>query len=136
MKRISLEAKIENIPAATAFVEEQLEALDCPMKAMMLIQVAIDEIFTNIASYAYAPGSGSADVEFDYEEETGTVSITFTDSGIPFDPLAKPDPDVSLSAEERAIGGLGIFMVKKTMDDMVYERRDGKNVLCIKKKIV
>ena len=89
----------------------------------------------NIAMYAYAPGSGDMTVQFDYDETGRMASVTFTDSGIPFDPLAKKDPDVGLPAEERKIGGLGIFLVKKTMDEIRYRREGGKNILCIRKQI-
>ena len=135
MKTITLEAKIENIPVLTAFVDEQLEALDCPMKPQMQMDVAIDEVFTNIASYAYPGETGDAVITFDFDPEARMVSITFEDHGIPFDPMQREDPDVTLPAEQRAIGGLGIFLVKKTMDDMQYTRRDGANVLVIRKRI-
>lgn len=135
MKEITLDAKIENIAAATDFVVEQLEALDCSIKAQTQIDLAIDELFTNIASYAYAPGEGKATVRFEFDEATRMASITFIDWGVPYDPLAKPDPDVTLSAEERPIGGLGIFLVKKTMDAMEYRREDDRNMLTIRKKI-
>lgn len=135
VKEMTTEARIENIPAVTAFIDEQLEALDCGMKAQMQIDMAIDELFNNIASYAYAPGTGSATVRFDFDEAARVAAITFVDSGVPYNPLEKADPDVSLSAEEREIGGLGIFLVKKTMDAIEYERRDGFNVLTIKKTI-
>ena len=97
--------------------------------------MAIDEIFINIASYAYAPGTGDATVTMDYDAGSGMFSLTFSDSGIPYNPLLKEDPDVNLPAEERSIGGLGIFLVKKTMDDMRYEYRDGRNILTLMKKI-
>ena len=135
MKEMTLEAKIENIPRVTAFIDEQLEALDCPMKAQMQIDVAIDELFGNISHYAYAPGTGEATVGFDFDEEARTVSVVFSDRGVPFDPLVRIDPDISAPAQERAIGGLGIFLVKKTMDSLDYRYADGKNVLTIKKKI-
>ena len=135
MKTLTMPATIESIPTVTAFVDEALEALDCPMKAQMQIDVAIDELFANIASYAYAPGTGDATVSLDFDEAARVFSITFEDSGVPYDPLKKEDPDVTLSVEEREIGGLGIFLVKKTMDAMEYIRRDGKNVLTIRKKI-
>ena len=135
MKEMTLEAKIENIPRVTEFVDEQLEALDCPMKAQMQIDVAIDELFGNICHYAYAPGTGDATVGIGFDEETRCVSLVFSDRGVPFDPLAKMDPDVSIPAGEREIGGLGIFLVKKTMDSLEYRYEDGKNVLTIKKKI-
>ena len=96
--------------------------------------MAADEIVTNISMYAYAPGTGDFTVNFAFDGEERAAEITFVDEGVPFDPLAKDDPDVTLSAEERQIGGLGIFLVKKTMDDMTYRREDGKNILTIRKK--
>ncbi|MDO4865188.1 MAG: ATP-binding protein [Clostridia bacterium] len=135
MKELTLAATIENIAAATAFVDEQLEALDCPMRAQMQIDVAIDELFGNIAHYAYVPGTGEATVRVGFDESSRLVSLTFIDSGVPYNPLEKADPDVTLSAEERAVGGLGIFMVKKIMDGMAYERIDGRNVLTVQKRI-
>ena len=100
----------------------------------MKLDVAVEELYVNIACYAYTPDTGDATIRIQADQEPHVVEITLIDSGIPYDPLAKPDPDVTLSAEERQIGGLGIFMVKKSMDDMQYERRDGKNILTIKKK--
>ena len=133
MKEITLEARTENIDALTDFINAELEALDCPMKTQIQIDVAIDEIFANIASYAYAPGVGEATVRFEAQADPPAAVITFIDGGIPYDPLQNADPDVSLSADEREVGGLGIFLVRKTMDDMRYEYRDGKNILHITK---
>ena len=135
MKELTVEAKIENIEAVTDFVNEQLEALDCPMKAQMQIDIAIDELFGNIAHYAYNPDVGEATVRVDVTEDPLAVVITFIDKGVPYDPLAKADPDITLSAEEREIGGLGIFMVKKSMDDITYEYKSGQNILTIKKNL-
>ena len=135
MKEITLPAIIENISRVTAFVDEQLEALDCPMKAQIQIDVAIDELFGNIARYAYAPGTGEAAVRFDFDADTRTVSITFLDSGIPFDPLARAAPDIHAPAAERGVGGLGIYLVRKTMDRVDYRYADGKNILTIQKRI-
>ena len=135
MKELTVEAKITNIEAVTDFVNEQLEALDCPMKAQMQIDIAIDELFGNIAHYAYNPEIGKATVRVEVIEDPLAVTITFIDNGVPYDPLAKADPDTTLSAEEREIGGLGIYMVKKSMDDITYEYKDGQNILTIKKKI-
>ena len=111
MKEWTFEANIDRISWLTDQVNEELEKLNCPMKVQMQIDVAIDELLAR------------------------TVSLTFIDSGVPYDPLAKPDPDVTLSVEEREVGGLGIFLVKKTMDDMTYVRRDGRNELTIRKRI-
>ncbi len=135
MKELTVDAAIENIPAVTAFVEEQLEQYNCPMKAQMQIDIAIDELFSNIAQYAYTPKTGKATVRVEVTENPMAVVITFIDNGVPYDPLAKADPNVSLPADERQIGGLGIFMVKKSMDDISYEYKDGQNILTIKKHI-
>ena len=135
VKELVLKAKLDNIPEVTAFIDEQLEALDCPMKAQMQIDVAIDELFSNIARYAYAPGEGDATVRFEFDEVARVASVTFVDSGVPFDPLKQGDPDVSLSIDDRKEGGLGIFMVKKTMDHMVYRHENGCNLLTIYKRI-
>ena len=135
MKEISIAATIENIEVVTDFVNEELEALDCPMKAQMQIDVAIDELFSNIAHYAYSPEVGDATVRVEVVEDPLSVIITFIDKGVPYDPLAKADPNVTLSAEEREIGGLGIFMVKKTMDEVTYEYKDGRNILTIRKSL-
>ena len=133
MKELTIGARTDNLDQVIAFVDESLEAADCSMKAQMQIDVAVEEIFVNIASYAYAPDVGNATIRF--VQEQNNVCITFIDSGIPYDPLAKEDPDVSLSAEERGIGGLGIYMVKKAVDDMKYVYKDGQNILSIGKSI-
>ena len=135
MKELTVAATVENIETVTDFVNEQLEALDCPMKAQMQIDIAIDELFGNIAHYAYNPEIGKATVRVEVIEDPLAVTITFIDNGVPYDPLAKADPDTTLSAEEREIGGLGIYMVKKSMDDITYEYRDGQNILAIKKNL-
>ena len=135
MKELTIAAKVENIEAVTNFVNEQLEALDCPMKAQMQIDIAIDELFGNIALYAYNPEIGQATVRVEVTEDPLAVVITFIDNGVPYDPLAKADPDTTLSAEEREIGGLGIYMVKKCMDEITYDYKDGQNILKIKKRI-
>ena len=135
MKELTIAATVENIETVTNFVNEQLEALDCPIKAQMQIAIAIDELFGNIAHYAYNPEIGKATVRVEVIEDPLAVTITFIDNGVPYDPLAKADPDTTLSAEERDIGGLGIYMVKKSMDDITYEYKDGQNILKIKKKL-
>ena len=135
MQELTIEAKVENLDEVLAFIDGLLEENDCPMKAQMQIDVAVEEIFVNIASYAYTPGTGNAVIRFEMTQEPHAVSITFIDSGIPYDPVKKEDPDVALSAEERGIGGLGIFMAKKAMDDMKYVYRDGQNILTISKSI-
>ena len=127
------EATLDRLTEVMSFMDGILESVDCPMRAQMQIDVAVAEIYVNIASYAYAPGIGPACLRVELREDPRTLLITFIDSGVPYDPLAKPDPDISLPASERQIGGLGIFMVKKTMDDMIYEYKDGRNVLTLVK---
>ena len=135
MKELTVEAVLENVDTVTDFVDARLEELDCSMKVMAQINVAVDELFSNIARYAYHPEIGSATVRVDVTEDPLEVVITFMDQGVPYDPLKREDPDVTLSVDERKIGGLGIFLVKKTMDDVKYEYRDGQNILKICKKI-
>lgn len=135
MKELTIDATVENIEKVTAFVDEQLEALGCPLKAQMQIDIAIDELFGNIAYYAYNPEVGPATVRVDVLQEPLSVVVTFIDNGVAYDPLARKDPDVALTAEEREIGGLGIYMVKKSMDEITYEYKDGQNILRIKKQI-
>ena len=135
MKELNIAAVIENIPAVMGFVDAELERIDCPMKAQFQIDVAIDEVFTNISQYAYAPGTGNATVRVEITDEPREVIVTFLDQGVPFNPLEKEDPDVTLSAAERRIGGLGIFMVKNSMDHMQYEYKDGQNILTVRKRL-
>ena len=134
MKELMIDATVENIATVTAFVDEQLEQRDCPKKTKMQVHVAIDELFGNIAYYAYNPEIGIATVRVEVTDNPLAVVITFIDNGVPYDPLAKADPDITLSAEERGVGGLGIYMMKKTMDDISYEYKNGQNILRIKKK--
>ena len=135
VKEMTVDATVENIPAVTAFVEAELDRLDCPGKARMQIDVAIDEIASNIAQYAYEDKTGPLTVRFAFEEDTRTVTLTFLDKGMPYNPLEKTDPDVSLAAEDRPTGGLGIFLVKKTMDQVAYAYKFNQNILTLQKKI-
>ena len=125
------DASVEALQSVLGFVEEELEKLECPLKTVMQITVCVEEIFVNIAHYAYSGNAGKMKLAVFPEE--GGISLRFSDSGKPFNPLLKTDPDISLSADERQIGGLGIFMVKKTMDDVQYKYEDGQNILTIKK---
>ncbi len=136
MVTITLKARKENIEPITEFIDRALEERGCPLRAQMQIRVAIDELVANISQYAYPEGTGEVTVSFDFDETTRTAELTFTDSGIPYDPLKKEDPDVTLSAAERPIGGLGIFLVRKTMDAMQYRRENGKNILTIRKRLL
>jgi anti-sigma regulatory factor (Ser/Thr protein kinase) len=133
MKEMTIDAVVEKIADVTDFIDEQLEKYDCPKKTQMQIDIAVDELFGNIARYAYPSKKGMVTVRMEVDGRRQEASITFIDSGIPYDPLKKEDPDVTLSAEERSIGGLGIYIVKKSMDAVIYEYKDGQNILCIKK---
>lgn len=135
VKEIEVDAVDAKLDTVMEFLEQNLETADCPPKAQMQICVAAEEIFVNIAHYAYGSETGKATVRVELSGDPVTVTITFMDNGVPFDPLAKEDPDVTLTADERKIGGLGIFMTKKTMDDVTYEYKDGKNILQMKKMI-
>ena len=129
MKELFVEAKTENLNAVIDFIN--LNIGDFPAKTKNQIGIAVDEIFSNIARYAYHPSSGNTVVRVAVDDE---ITIEFEDSGTAYDPLSKEDPDVSLSAEDREVGGLGIFIVKKIMDSMEYRRDGGKNIVTIKKQ--
>ena len=135
MEKITVEATIENLSMVNEMVDRVLTDNDCPARIQMQIDVAVEEIYVNIASYAYHPGKGDATVSISILSEPKRAVITFSDSGTPYDPLKKPDPDVTLGAEERQIGGLGIYMVKKSMDDVTYSYSEGQNILTIVKNI-
>lgn len=135
MKELLVNATVENISKVIEYVDEELELFNCPMKAQMQIDIAIDELFGNIAKYAYNPDVGPATVRVEVMEEPMCVVITFIDNGMPYDPLQSVDPDIHLPAEEREIGGLGIYIVKKSMDEISYEYKRGQNILTIRKKI-
>ena len=129
---LTLEAKVKNLDQVLGFVDSLLEQGGCPKKTQMQIDVALEEMFVNVASYTYAPEIGSVTIRATLEQP-GAISITLIDRGIPYNPLEKPDPDVTLPAEKRRIGGLGIYMVKKSMDEMLYRYEDGQNILTLKK---
>ena len=135
LKSITAEAKIENIALVTDFVNSILEKNECSMKVQMEIDIVIDEIFSNIAYYAYAPGSGEATVQVEIEDSPKRLELVFIDRGIPYNPLENKDPDVTLDIEKRKIGGLGIFLVKEMMDEVSYEYADGQNILKLKKNL-
>lgn len=132
---ITVTADLSNLDIVTDFIDERLAADHCRAGALIQINVAIDEIFSNVAHYAYTEGSGKVTIKYDFWPESSRVSISFTDSGIPFNPLEHEDPDITLSLAEREVGGLGIMMVKKTMDSVGYRFDDGCNILTIEKTI-
>ena len=128
-------AKTESLSDVLGFVDQKLDSFECPMKIQMAVCVAIEEVFVNVAHYAYGEDQGDMCLGIGFDEESRTVTFRMTDQGVPFDPLQKPDPDITLSAEEREIGGLGIFIAKKTMDSISYAYENGENILTMIKKL-
>jgi anti-sigma regulatory factor (Ser/Thr protein kinase) len=128
-------AKTEALSDVLGFVDQTLESYECPMKIQTAVCVAIEEVFVNVAHYAYKDGDGDMTLDISFNTQSREITFRMTDKGTPFDPLKKPDPDITLSAEEREIGGLGIFIAKKTMDNITYAYENGENVLTMTKKI-
>ena len=136
MKHVTIPAEIPALCKAIGPIMGLLEDAEVDFKSLNKIEVALDELLTNIASYAYKPGTGNIDIDYDLDASTGLLSIVIVDEGTPFDPFAKEDPNIDLSAKQRQIGGLGIFIVKQVMDETSYERKDGKYVLTLKKRVL
>ena len=135
MKEITIDALIENINTVTAFVDDLLDEIDCPMKSKIQIHIVIDEIFGNICHYAYKDSVGTVTVSVESQNTPKAICLTFTDNGIPYNPLETEDPDITLSSEERSIGGLGIYLVKRNMDEIKYEYINKQNRLWMEKKL-
>lgn len=130
----TFDAVSENLDQVLAYLDIQLESWDCPLRAQMQLDVAVEELFVNIANYAYGGNRGTAQISVDLLPER-IVQVTFCDTGIPYNPLQKPDPDINIPLEERQIGGLGIYLVKKSMDEVLYRYENGQNILTIRKAI-
>ena len=135
MRSITVPATDEDPAPVVEFVEEELSRHDCPPKALYQIEVAIEEILVNIVSYAGLSATDGVEVRCEVLEDPLRVVVQFLDGGVPFDPLAKADPDTSPEAIMEREGGLGIFMVKKMMDEVSYAYEDGKNTLTILKHL-
>lgn len=135
MKEITVDAMIENMNTVTAFVDDFLNQIACPMKSRIQINIVIDEIFGNICHYAYKDSVGAVTVRVESGNTPKAVFLTFTDNGIPYNPLDTEDPDITSSSEERKIGGLGIYLVKKNMDEMKYEYVNQQNRLWMEKRL-
>ena len=135
MKEYDIPAVKENLPKVLSFIDSELETVNCGTRVITQIDVAVEEIFINISSYAYDPAVGPATIRVEITEDPVSVIISFIDKGKPYDPLAKEDPNIKIPIKERKKGGLGIFMVKKSMDDVTYEYKNGQNILTIKKTI-
>ena len=126
-------ARLEGMDVILAFVSYLLDINGCSTKTRTQLRIAVEELYVNVTLYAYPDGDGWAEMRGSIED--GVATFKLIDGGKPFDPLAKEDPDIMLSGEERGIGGLGIFMVKNTMDEIEYEYRDGCNQLMMRKKL-
>lgn len=133
MQKMILTAEAGRIDEVIDFINAELERHEAPMKKIMQIDIAVEELFVNIAHYAYNPEVGEAAVCVDVEENPRCAVVRFIDRGKPYDPLSRKDPDVTLGVDEREIGGLGIYMVKKSMDEVTYSYEDGQNILTIRK---
>ena len=132
------EATDENLEAVNDFIHEQIKPFSCHSQTLFQIDLAVEEIFVNISHYAYSPDKGTVQIDCSVEKTSDApakLTVSFTDRGKSFNPLAKPDPDITLSVEEREIGGLGIFLTKKYMDSVLYERKDNQNILTFTKTI-
>ena len=127
---ITVDATIENVAKVTEFVAKKAEKLPFSVKDRYQLEVAVDEIVSNVARYAYGDKTGTVTLKTESDEKS--LTITVTDCGTPYNPLEKEDPDITLSADERGVGGYGIFIVKKIMDELNYEYKDGKNILTMK----
>lgn len=132
MEKLTIDATVENLPTVTEFITSSMEEKNCSMKVIMQMELVIEEIFVNVASYAYRPNVGLVTICKEFEPDA--ITINFIDSGVDYNPLEHKDPDINAELEDRDIGGLGIFLIKKNVDEISYERKDGQNILTIKKK--
>lgn len=135
-KTVTFSAETQELDAVLSFVNAPLDALGVAEEEKIVLDIAVEEIYVNIALYAYEPGRGPVTLRWTLEEDPLRIQIDFLDRGTPYDPLSRKDPDITLSAEERSIGGLGIYMVRKSMDEVSYEYRDGQNCFTMKKRLI
>lgn len=135
MKRLDILAKPENLPRVLAFLNEGLAECDCEASKVRQLEVAIEEMYANVSLYAYADETGTISIEMELDPKADCMRMRFIDSGIAFNPLTRPDPNVKLPLRERQRGGLGVYIVKKCVDRVHYEYLDGKNVLTIEKRL-
>lgn len=135
MENLKLQANDDTLYTVLDAIEAHLDANDCPNDVKTRILIAVEEIYVNIAHYAYGGNEGEALVQMDVSQDPRCCQVVFRDKGIPYNPLEKEDPDISLSAGEREIGGLGIYMVKQYMDKVEYRYEDGYNILTIEKRL-
>ena len=127
---LSVNPTMESVPQVAAFVEERLEEFEIPLKLSRKLMVVVDEIYSNIVLY-----SGASEAQIRLEKENSTLRMVFRDNGKPYNPLEAKEPDITASVEDRPIGGLGIFMVRKLVDRMEYAYQDEQNVLMLEMKV-
>lgn len=133
MKSLTVNASADNLAGVLEFIDDELAAAGSSMKTQFQIDLAVEEIYVNIVHFAYTPDTGDIIIQCDVCGEPPLVEIQFIDQGKPYNPLDNPEPDITLTAEERAIGGLGVLMVKKSMDVVEYRYEDKQNIMKIKK---
>lgn len=133
--KMTVEAKTGELDGVVAFVTGCLEDTDCPIQTMLKLECVIEEIFVNICYYAYPPDTGPVVITVEYSGDEGYLTVEFSDRGKPYDPLAKEDPDVTMTAKDEKLGGLGIYLTKKLMDEVTYRYENGANILTMKKGI-
>ena len=134
MEKLVIEADKDRLDEVTDSIDEWLEEAGCPMRTRLQIRLAVEEIFVNIASYAYPVTKGSVEIERCFLDGQSGARIRLIDQGVPFNPLEKEDADTSENALMEREGGLGILLVKKTMDHVFYARENGRNILTVEKK--
>ena len=134
-EKITVPAELKQAVPVAAMVDRIMTQLNCSGRTKLKIAVVVDEIFSNIVHYAYKNREGTITVEAEAEEDPPCLVITFIDQGMPFDPLAVRDPEMTGTAKKRAVGGLGLYIVKKTMDGVSYENKNGSNILTIRKYV-
>lgn len=135
MKELTIDALVENLEKVNAFVQESVGSLDCSPKSLIQLDVVVEEIFVNVADYAYPEKNGSVTIHIETEKKPPKIKMVFIDGGLKYNPLKNEDPDITLPPEERPVGGLGIFIVKNMVDDIFYEYADGKNILTFVKTL-
>lgn len=136
MEELIIPAETKRLDDVLSFVDQILNRYDCPMDVQIQIDIAVEEIYVNIAHYAYNPDVGEATIRCMVENDPLRVVIEFMDGGVPYNPLERETPDLDLSAEDREIGGLGIYMVKNSMDNVSYRHESGKNIFTIQKNLL
>lgn len=129
-------AKLDELPNVISFIESELEKFEFSFKIITQFNLVVEELFVNVASYAYKDkNDGKCKISIEYNQEKQEVKLSMEDNGIKFNPLEKEDPDTTLSVEDRPIGGLGILLVKKNMDNIEYKYEDNKNILILSKNV-